>query len=198
MNVILERKLRKLILKSMPLETDRLIIRYVNKNDALDMYEYASKEEVCRYLLWSPHINLSATEGYIDFLCDRYKKGLYADWAVVLKSNGKMIGTCGFASLNSAEGKSEIGYVLSPDFQGNGYMTEAVKAVLRLNFEVLKLNSAHLRIIRENHASIKLAERLGFKEIGCTVLIIKGIEREVLNFVMTIEDFEKIKKEAVD
>ena len=56
-----ERKIRKLIQSSLPIETERLIIRYIEPDDAYDMYEYSSIPEVSKYLLWSPHINLSST-----------------------------------------------------------------------------------------------------------------------------------------
>ena len=66
-----ERKIRKLMLSSIPLIGDRITLRYIGLSDAYDMYEYASLPEVCEYLLWSPHINLTATEGYIEYINER-------------------------------------------------------------------------------------------------------------------------------
>ncbi len=188
-----ERKIRKLLLKAIPIETERLIIRYVSSSDAYDMYEYSSLEEVCRYLLWSPHINMAATEGYIEFLEKRYLRGLYGDWAVELKENGKMIGTCGFANIDSESKICEIGYVLSPFYRGKGYMTEAVNAVLEMSFELLGMEKAKLRIIKENEPSIRLAERVGFRrdEFGEYPLEIKGETRFVVDYVITKEEYEK-------
>lgn len=188
-----ERKIRKQLLRSVPFETERLIIRYVTSSDVYDMYEYSALEEVCRYLLWSPHINIAATEGYIESLEKRYLKGLYADWAVELKKNNKMIGTCGFANIDSSNKVCEIGYVLSPDYRKNGYMTEAVKAVLKVCFEQLGMNKAKLRIIRENESSIKLAERVGFTrdELGEYPFEVKGKTRFVIDYVMTKDEYEK-------
>lgn len=192
-----ERKMRKILLKEMPIETERLVLRYIELKDAYDMYEYASIPEVCEYLLWDPHINLSATEGYIEFLNKRYLRGLYADWAVVLKSTGKMIGTCGYAMIDTAENYGEIGYVLSPYFRGKGYMSEAVKAVLELSFEKLGLSRATLRIIEDNLDSIRLAERLGFAFDGNSKMEIKGRERDIVHYSFSQEQYERIKNEAV-
>lgn len=193
------RKLRKALLKSIPFETERLELRYITLDDADDMFEYSCIEEVCEYLLWSPHINVDVTKGYIEFLQKRYLRGLYADWAVVIKESGKMIGTCGYANVDSRESSCEIGYVLSPYFRGKGYMTEAVCEVLRLTFEVLQLKSAHLRIINENLASKKLAERVGFvlDRVGYQELEIKGLRRDIAHYVMTADMYERIKNEAV-
>ncbi len=189
------RKMRKTLLSSIPLETERLVIRYIGTDDAYDMFEYASVPEVTEYLLWEPHVNLEATEGYIEFLQKRYKKGLYADWALELKENRKMIGTCGYAMINSREKKCEIGYVLSPEYRKQGYMTEAVKAILDLTFEKLQLESASLRIISENTDSVKLAKRMGFSFEYESEMEIKEVIRKVSHYVITRE--VHIKNEAV-
>jgi RimJ/RimL family protein N-acetyltransferase len=78
-------------------------------------------------------------------------------------------------------------------------MTEAVCEVLRLTFEVLQLKSAHLRIINENLASKKLAERVGFvlDRVGYQELEIKGLRRDIAHYVMTADMYERIKNEAV-
>lgn len=194
-----ERKIRKTLLRAVPFETERLILRYIEQKDALDMFEYASRADVCEYLLWSPHINLAATEGYIEFLEKRYIRGLYADWALVLKEEDKMIGTCGYAAIDTSKSTCEVGYVLSPEYQGHGYMTEAVNAILYLSFEKLGFESAHLRIIKENIASIKLAERTGFhfERIGYSEMEIKGVMRDIAHYVITKEEYDRIKNEAV-
>lgn len=194
-----ERKLRKLLVNAVPIETERLIIRKINIEDAYDMYEYSSLDEVCEYLLWSPHVNVAVTEGYIEFLQKRYLRGLYADWAVVLKENEKMIGTCGYAAVDTTNSICEIGYVLAPKFQKHGYMTEAVKALLELTFFVLNFETVSLRIINENGPSKRLAERLGFK-LDCIKykeLEIKGIYRDIVHYRLEREDYIT-KKEAVE
>ncbi len=190
------RKLRKALIKSTPLETDRLIIRNIAPSDAEDMFEYSSIDDVCEFLLWSAHINVDVTKGYIEFLQKRYIRGLYADWAVTLKDTGKMIGTCGYANINSREKSCEIGYVLSPYYRGKGYMTESVLEVLKLTFDELKLESAHLRIINENVASKRLAERIGFvlDRIGYSEMEIKGVRRDIAHYVMTAEAYKQIKE----
>lgn len=191
-----ERKLRKTLLKSLPIETGRLLIRYIGPDDVNDMYEYASTDEVCRYLLWSPHINKESTAGYIEYLRTRYLKGLYADWAVVLKSENKMIGTCGYASIKTVERTCEIGYVLSQKYRKQGYMTEAVKAILALSFETLGFERAELRIIKENHDSRRLAEKIGFSldHISEKELEIKGKYCDIAHYVMTNEQYFGTKK----
>jgi len=155
------------------------------------MYDYASRPEVTEYLLWSPHVNIEATRGYIEFITGRYIRGLYGDWAVALKENDKMIGTCGYANIDSNAQQCEIGYVLSPDYRGLGYMTEAVRAILELTFRVLEFDRAVLRIMEGNADSANLAKRVGFRlERVCeNELVVKDIPRTIEHYSLTREEY---------
>ena len=178
------------------LETDRLILKKISVSDAEDMYSYASLNSVTRFLLWSPHLNIEDTRGYIEFLNRQYKKGTYADWGVFLKSEGRLIGTTGFADFDFENNTGEVGYVLNPAYQGNGYMSEAVLAVLSVAFDRIGLERVDLRIMEENKPSMRLASRLGFyfEKIGEEPLNVKGVYRIIHYYSLTKEKWEKIKK----
>lgn len=179
-----DRKVRKMLSAILPIETERLYIRQICLDDSYDMYEYASIPEVSEFLLWHPHVNLSATEGYIEAIQKRYLKGLYADWAVVLKENGKMIGTCGYVSFDNKNKNCEIGYVLSPKYQKCGYMTEAMTALINLTFGVLELERITLRIIDKNHSSIALAKKLGFELDYVGEMVVKEEKQNICYYVL--------------
>lgn len=178
------------------LETDRLILKKISVSDAEDMYSYASLNSVTRFLLWSPHLNIEDTRGYIEFLNRQYKKGTYADWGVFLKSEGRLIGTTGFADFDFENNTGEVGYVLNPAYQGNGYMSEAVLAVLSVAFDRIGLERVDLRIMEENKPSMRLACRLGFyfEKIGEEPLNVKGVDRIIHYYSLTKEKWGKIKK----
>ncbi len=178
------------------LETDRLLLKKISVSDAEDMYSYASLNSVTRFLLWYPHLNIEDTRGYIEFLNRQYKKGTYADWGVFLKSENRLIGTTGFADFDFENNSGEVGYVLNPAYQGKGYMTEAVKAILGVAFDRIGLNKVNLRIMEENKASIRLAERSGFafEKIGEEPLNVKGVDRTILYYALTKEKWDDFKK----
>ena len=184
-------KLRRMLVNSVPLETERLILRRIEPRDDKDMFDYASRPEVTEYLLWMPHVNIEATRGYIEFIQTRYKKGLYADWALELKENRKMIGTCGYANIDSSALRCEIGYVLSPEYRKKGYMTEAINAILDLTFSKLFFESAELRIMDENADSARLAERVGFRldRVIKDELTVKDVPRTIRHYVMTAPQY---------
>ncbi len=184
-----QRKIRKLLLASIPFETERLIVRQIKECDANDMYEYSSIPEVSEFLLWSPHLNIETTIGYISSLQIRYLRGLYGDWAIIHKNDNKMIGTIGFAALDTKNKCCEIGYVLSPSYQKNGYITEALTNLLNITFNVMQLEKATLRIIKENTRSINLARKFGFNYEFSINMDIKGKNREVAHYVLTRNEY---------
>ena len=104
-----------------------------------------------------------------------------------------MIGTCGYAHVNTNENYCEIGYVLSPYYQGKGYMSEAVGRLLFLTFEVFGFDYAKLRIIAENKASLRLAEKLGFEFENNVEMEIKDEMKTVSVYVLTKEKFRNKK-----
>lgn len=173
------------------LRTERLLLRKLRSVDVYDVNEYASLEEVPRYLLWTPHLNLRETQGYLEFLQKRYRKGLHAEWGIELQ--GKIIGTCGFANVDLPNECCELGYVLSPRYWGKGYMDEAFEAVLETAFGRLQANRAVLRILEGNDPSIRFAERHGFRFEGKSVdaLLVKGAYRTVHYYALLKREYDR-------
>ena len=88
-------------------------------------------------------------------------------WAVELKSDGRMIGHCGFFQFNRDMqplilGEPEMGWIFDRSVHGQGIAFEACQAALAWVDEALKAQSYPAIIDFENTPSMKLAERLGF------------------------------------
>ncbi len=175
------------------LHTERLILRQLDKKDSLDMYEYSCLEEVTRYLLWSPHENKNYTYRYLCQVQGYYKNGGYYDWAVVERATDKMIGTCGFANIDSDNNRGEIGYVLNPDFWGRGYAPEAVRAVLDYGFTYLGIHRAEAKYMVGNDRSRRVMEKCGmtFEGIQKDLMLVKGEYRDIGICSVIKEDFYK-------
>ena len=141
--------------------TDRLILRRMKQTDAEDMFDYAKRQDVTKYLRWYPHQSVKYTSDYLRYVSARYNLGDFYDWAVVEKKSGKMIGTCGFTSFDLPNDSAEIGYVLNPDFHGLGYATEAAAKVIEFGFTTLDLHRIEARFMKENTASLRVMEKLG-------------------------------------
>ena len=179
-----------------PIRTERLTVRKMRVSDALSMDEYATLPIVSEYLLWTPHLNLAETQGHIEFICARYEKGLVGDWGVCLRDSDRLIGTCGYAGIDTKKSELEIGYVMSPEYWGKGYMTEALDAVLKYTFCTLGAKAAVVRIMQGNERSVRLAERVGFV-YDYTVeneLFVKGVHRTILHYRLTRQRYFELKK----
>ncbi len=156
----------KLFSKVPEMETERLKFRAIKRSDDADIYEYSSNPETSRFLLWEPHGSIAYTRRFIEAILTKYKIGEYHDWAIVTKNGNKMIGTCGFTRIDQANGVVEIGYVINPDYWGNGYATEAARKVMRFAFDELLVNRVEAKFMFGNDASLKVMSKIGMKFEG--------------------------------
>lgn len=152
------------------LATPRLILRGLKVSDYVDMYDYARRSDVTKYLTWKPHSSRAYTREYLEYILTRYRVGEFYDWAIVWQEFGeadaKMIGTCGFTRFDYVNNSAEIGYVINPDFRGRGIAGEAARRVVRFGFEELGLNRIEARYIHGNTASRNVMEKIGMKYEG--------------------------------
>ena len=193
---VLKRELIYKIFSRMPtLETERLILRKLEPSDAADMFDYAKREDVTRYLTWYPHKSESATEQYLAYISRLYGAGSFYDWAVVDKGSQRMIGTCGFTRFDFRHDSGEIGYVLNPDFWGRGLMPEAAVEVVRFGFENLLLNRIEAKHLTGNEASRRVMEKLGMTYEGVSrgAMLIKGKYRDVHTCGILRSEYEEKK-----
>lgn len=173
--------LTKLFSKIPDMETDRLLFRAIRRNDINDVFEYSANPKTSEYLLWEPHNSIEYTKKFIDIVLSKYKIGEYNDWAIVLKENNKMIGTCGFTRIDEYNSIAEIGYVLNPKYWGYGIATEAAKKVIAFAFEVLRVNRVEAKFIFGNEASLKVMNKVGMKFEGYQreAMFVKGKFRTI-------------------
>ena len=158
------------------LTTPRLTLRRMLVADTQDMYEYASRPDVTRYLTWHPHPDRDYTREYLQYLGKRYTTGMFYDWAVIFEPDCKMVGTCGFTSFDCLSDSAEVGYVLNPEYWGRGIAKEALQRVLRFGFEELGLHRIEARFVEENERSRHVMESVGmqFEGVHREAMLIKG------------------------
>ena len=151
------------------LETKRLLLRAFALKDFEAYAAYRSDESVMRWTGGGKP--LAREEAWLKFLQHPGHWAMmgYGFWAVEEKATGTMIGEVGFCDLKrdydpKVNDVPEIGWVLAPAAQGKGYATEAAQECLRWG----RRHFGPIRIIAavnvENLASIRVAEKCGFKE----------------------------------
>ena len=146
--------------------TDRLLLRRMKRCDSVDMFVYASDPKVTRYLTWAPHPDEVYTAKYLAYASTLYREGQLFDWAIIHRSDKKMIGTVGFTRFHYDTCSAEVGYVLNPAYQGQGLATEALRAVIRFGFEELFLHRIEARYMVGNEKSRAVMERCGMQFEG--------------------------------
>lgn len=80
--------------------------------------------------------------------------------------DGRVIGDLTLRLLSAEDGQAEIGWVLHPDFQGNGYASEAALKLLHVAFDDLGAHRVVANLDARNHDSAKLCHRLGLRQEG--------------------------------
>jgi RimJ/RimL family protein N-acetyltransferase len=93
----------------------------------------------------------------------------YGYWAIEDRATGKFVGDVGLADFHRVieppiEGTPEAGWVLTPQFYGKGYATEAVRAVLAWADASLDYDRTVCIVAPENLASVRVAEKAGYVE----------------------------------
>ncbi|MBW7455686.1 GNAT family N-acetyltransferase [Paenibacillus sepulcri] len=143
------------------MESERILLRPVSLKDAEDMFEYTSDEETTRFI-YAQHQDLNKTKQVI---ANYFVKEALGKYAIVLKDSDKMIGTIEFR-VHEANQSGELGFTLSRQHWGKGYMTEAGQLILALAFDVLGLERVFAMHDVNNPASGKVMIRLGMTYEG--------------------------------
>ena len=146
--------------------TDQLLIRETIDSDISELYRIGTDQAVRKYIApMQPTLEeeIVYTKAYVKHMYAFYDFGL---WTVLEKDaygQERVIGRAGLFPSERLAGQIEMGYMIAPECQGNGYGKEAAEIVLRYAFNVLDLEEVHLFVEKENKASVKLAETLLIK-----------------------------------
>jgi len=147
------------------LTTKRLVLRPMKIDDAKDLLNYYSDDEVTRFMNFNSIEKEEKAKEIIENNQERYEKSEMIPWAITLKGEERLIGTC-YLSDFSMGAIGTIGYDLSKRYWNVGIMTEALKAVITFGLYQLGLHRIQSFIHPENIASIELLEKLDFKNEG--------------------------------
>ena len=143
-----------------PIETARLRIRRFAPADWAAVYAYASDSAVMAWIPDGPMTEAQARE----FAADNAGPEAVA-LAVVLKDAGRLIGTLAFHPW-FAPRTWEIGWVFHPAYHGQGYATEAARALADYAFAVVHIHRLIATCQPQNPASWRVMEKLGMRREG--------------------------------
>ena len=149
----------------MQLETNRLILRPLEAGDVDDILPYHGDPESIRYIPW----DVRDREFVIDWLTravtytglDETEPGLLL--AMVEKSNGRVIGQLNSSMVDRPNKTADIGYISHPDYRGQGFVHEALTALIGHLFDTVNVHRIVADIDIRNVDSVRVVERLGMR-----------------------------------
>lgn len=149
--------------KFQELETNRLLLRRLEETD-WEMIRYLrSDKEVNKFVKRQSAETKEKALAFIAKTNNDIKNGQLFQWCISFKNSPAMIGNIVLWNFSKDRKTAEVGYDLSPEFQGMGIMDEAMKAVLHFGFNKLKLEMVEAFTSKQNESSKKLLLRNHFK-----------------------------------
>ncbi|WP_068786164.1 GNAT family N-acetyltransferase [Paenibacillus phocaensis] len=149
----------------MELNTERLRLREYTWEDEPAAHAYAADPLVVEHMLWGPN----TSEETRDFLRQAIQKqddvprDTY-ELAVILQTTGQLIGGCSLILAGARQ--AELGYCFHRSFWGQGYATEAARAMMRMGFQDLGLHRIYATCRPANEGSAKVMQKLGMQYEG--------------------------------
>jgi [ribosomal protein S5]-alanine N-acetyltransferase len=149
------------------LETKRLTLRDFLASDWKAVQEYANDLKVVRFMPWGPN-TMVQTRAFIRKVREwaHQKPRRKFEFAVILRSENRLIGGCGIRIINPQQREADMGYAFHQAYWGKGYATEASRALIKLGFSKLKLHRILATCDRQNKASSRVLEKAGMKREG--------------------------------
>ena len=164
------------------LETERLRLRGHGIGDLADCAAMWADPEVIRYTTRKPLTEEESWTRLLRYVGHWALMG-FGYWVVEEKATGRFAGEIGFADFKrdiepSLKGVPEIGWALASQAHGKGYATEAVRAAVAWGDANFGVARTACLIDPENLASVRVAEKCGYRELQRTAYK----ERPILMF----------------
>ena len=144
------------------LESNRLLLRAVTPEDVNEVYELRSNPETMKFIPRPLVTSAKEALEHIDMIAKKIENNEGINWAITLKGNQKLLGIIGHYRIQPENYRSEIGYMILPEYQNQGITSEAIHLLLDYGFNHLNFHSVEAIIDPRNHASAKVLEKNGF------------------------------------
>jgi [ribosomal protein S5]-alanine N-acetyltransferase len=147
------------------LNTRRLDLIEIKQSHLGDLYKLFSDENVTKFYNLLPLKNQQEAQKSIEWFQNRFREKSGIRWGIALKGQQNIIGTLGFNNFIKLH-RANIGYDLQTEHWNNGYITEALQAVISFGFSQLRINRIEAEVMQGNLISEKVLNKLNFKNEG--------------------------------
>lgn len=175
------------------LHTSRLRLRKLTMADAEPYYaRIGSNPNVTKYMLFSPHKDISESVASIEKALRRYREGNCYRFCIALESTNELIGVMEPLRFDDGKSSCSFAYMLAEEFWGQGYATEALKAVLDFLFRKMEMERVEADHMAENAASGAVMRKAGmiFQGIQPGKYEKDGISHDAVCYAVTREQWK--------
>ena len=170
------------------IETERLILRPHCESDFDGIHEYATDQDVVKFMQWGPN-TLDETRFFLDTCIanQKHAERLSYDFAVVNREDGSFLGTVSLRLSSPSARAAELGYTYQKRAWGRGIASEAARRMVDFGFDELGLTRIFATCNPVNYASARVLQKCGLVLEGCMKnhMLIKGVWRDTLLFATT-------------
>ena len=148
------------------LDAPRVRLRWLTTHDVDAIYAIFSDPQMMKYWSTPPmRVRVEAAE-LLARIHRQFADKSGFQWGVERKSDGELLGTCTLFSIHAANMRAEVGYCLHSAHWHQGYMAEALSALIDYAFGVLKLRRLEADVDPNNESSLRILGRMGFQREG--------------------------------
>ena len=144
------------------IKTERLTLNQVELNDAEFILFQRSSPEVTKYIRREPYTKVEQAIAFIEMITQQFTEKQSYTWALRNPETNEMLGSICLWNFSEDCKTAEIGYDLHPNFQGKGFMNEAMQATINYGFNELNLNQIEAFTSKYNETSKKLLTQNNF------------------------------------
>jgi [ribosomal protein S5]-alanine N-acetyltransferase len=145
-------------LKMQVLETERLVLRKLDRGDLRDI------------IAWDDGPSAQDTEGqaqeFLNYCFREYRERGIGPWGIQLKETGAIIGNCGFPDIIFNKLCGEVNYYVASHYRGRGLAPEALRVLLEFGFREIGLTRIQARCEPDNLSSERVMQKAGMRFEG--------------------------------
>lgn len=155
------------VLKQPTLQTERLVLRPLTPDDAPVLARRAGRREIADTTISIPHpYSEQQAREWIAAHGELFTKGRGLVFGMELKREATLAGSIGLREIDSEHSQAELGFWVAVEYWGQGYATEAARAVVNFGFDQLGLNRIYAHHMVRNPASGRVLTKIGMKQEG--------------------------------
>ncbi len=168
------------------LETQRLLLKPTDKNDAMFILELLNTPKWLKYI---GDRNVNSAEDAKKYIAEKitpqFERLGFGNYTVIRKSDNTKIGTCGLYDREGLEGV-DIGFGFLPKYERNGYALEGALKVKELAINSFKLKQINAITNKDNVSSQRLLEKLGLNYVK--IIKLPNSDEELLFYQYNIDE----------